>query len=102
MKKRKKTVKEVVNEVSNVGEGRGGGDGGGGDAIAALRQGGDDGEVGGTNESRVIPKLRERFGANQNGAEFQKRKTLPRSGGNAGLHIEEHYFGSVFTHWNSV
>ena len=94
-------MEEVVNEVSNVGEGRGGGDSGGVDAVAALGQGGDDGEVGWADESGVIAELRERPGANQNGAEFQKRKTLPRPGRNAGLHIEEHYLGSLFTHWNS-
>jgi len=44
-------MKKVVDEVSNVGKSRRGGDGVGGDAIAALGQGGDDGEIGGSDES---------------------------------------------------
>jgi len=82
--------------VSNVGESGRGGDGVGGDAIAALGQGGDDGEVDGSDESGIVAELRERPGANQNGSEFENGKTLACSSGNAGLHIEEHYLRSVF------
>lgn len=83
-------MKKVVDEVSNVGKSRRGGDGVGGDAIAALGQGGDDGENGGTDEGGVVAELRERLGANQNGSEFENGKSLTCSSGDAGLHIEEH------------
>lgn len=90
-------MKKVIDGVGDVGEGRGGGNGFGGDAVAALRQGGNERGVGGSDQCGVVSELRQLPGAHQNGSEFQNRKTLAGSGRNGGFHVEEHNLGSIFT-----
>lgn len=89
-------MKKVVDEGSNVGEGRSGGDGGGGDAVTTLRKGRNDGEVGGSDESGVVAELGEFPGANQNGSEFENCETLAGSGRNTGFNVEENNLRAIF------
>lgn len=90
-------MKKVIDGVGDVGEGGGGGDGVRGDAVAALRQWRDEREIGGSNQSGVVSKLRELPGADENGSEFENCKTLAGSGWDGGFQVEERNLRSIFS-----
>lgn len=65
------TVKEVVDGVGDIGEGRGREEGVAGDAVAADGGSGDVGEVGGADEGGVGRHLHQLAGAHEDGPELE-------------------------------
>jgi len=93
--KGEQTVKEVVDRIGDFGKGRSQSDGVAGDAVAAIGERRDEGEVGGSYKGRVETALRQLLRANQDGSELQDGETLAGSGRDGGLDVEENDLGSI-------
>lgn len=90
-------MENVVDPVGDLSEGRAGSNGLPGDAVAAYGKGGDEREVGGSDQGGVAVQLLQFPGAYKDGSELQDGKSLSGSGRHRRLHIEEGDFGSFFT-----
>lgn len=100
--KGKQTMKNVVDPISNLKERGSRNHVVSGNAVAAYGQGGDEGEVGGSDQSGVELELDQLPRAHQDGPEFQYGISLTGSGRNRRFQVEEGNFRSVFarTHLN--